>query len=72
MLNKPTSAIATDEPLVVVNATTKWKKIYINLTQSVLRNHTSNAVGYRVYLSGGRSDSTPVHYYFDNIKVIYR
>lgn len=72
LVNKPTSAIATDEPLVVVNATTKWKKIYINLTQSVLRNHTSNAVGYRVYLSGGRSDSTPVHYYFDNIKVIYR
>ena len=72
LVSKPTSAIATDEPLVVVNASTKWKKIYINLTQSVLRNHTSDAVGYRVYLSGGRSDNTPVHYYFDNIKVIYR
>ena len=72
LINKPTSAVATDEPLVVVNASTKWKKIYINLTQSVLRNHTSNAVGYRVYLSGGRSGDTPVHYYFDNIKIIYR
>ena len=72
LINKPTSAIATDEPLVVINASTQWKKIYINLTQSVLRNHTSDAVGYRVYLSGGRSDSTPLHYYFDNIKVIYR
>lgn len=72
LINKPTSALTTDEPLVVVNASPKWKKIYINLTQAVLRNHTSNAVGYKVYLSGGRSDSTPVHYYFDNIKVIYR
>ena len=72
LIDKPTSAIDTDEPLVVVNASTNWKKIYINLTQSVLRNHTSESVGYRVYLSGGRSDSTPLHYYFDNIKVIYR
>ena len=72
LINKPTSALTTDEPLVVVNASPKWKKIYINLTQAVLRNHTSNAVGYKVYLSGGQSDSTPVHYYFDNIKVIYR
>lgn len=72
LINKPTSSVASDEPLVVINASTKWKKIYINLTQSVLRNHTSDAVGYRVYLSGGRSDSTPLHYYFDNIKVIYR
>lgn len=72
LVTKPTTVVATDEPLVVVNASTKWKKIYINLTQAVLRNHTSEAVSYKVYLSGGRSDSTPVHYYFDNIKVIYR
>lgn len=72
LINKPTTAVTTDEPLVVVNASTQWKKIYINLTQSVLRNHISDAVGYRVYLSGGRSDNTPIHYYFDNIKVIYR
>lgn len=72
LITKPTTVVATDEPLVVVNATPKWKKIYINLTQAVLRNHTSEAVSYKVYLSGGRSDSTPIHYYFDNIKVIYR
>lgn len=72
LITKPTTAVATDEPLVVVNASTKWKKIYINLTQSILRNHTSEAVSYKVYLSGGRSDSTPMHYDFDNIKVIYR
>lgn len=72
LVTKPTTVVATDEPLVVVNATPKWKKIYINLTQSVLRNHTSEAVSYKVYLSGGRSDSTPIHYYFDNIKIIYR
>lgn len=72
LVTKPTTVVATDEPLVVVNASTKWKKIYINLTQAVLRNHSSEAVSYKVYLSGGRSDSTPLHYYFDNIKVIYR
>lgn len=72
LITKPTTVVATDEPLVVVNASTKWKKIYINLTQAVLRNHTSEAVSYKVYLSGGRSDSTPLHYDFDNIKVIYR
>lgn len=72
LITKPTTVVATDEPLVVVNASPKWKKIYINLTQAVLRNHTSEAVSYKVYLSGGRSDSTPIHYYFDNIKVIYR
>ena len=72
LITKPTTVVATDEPLVVVNASTKWKKIYINLTQAVLRNHSSEAVSYKVYLSGGRSDSTPLHYYFDNIKVIYR
>lgn len=72
LVTKPTTVVATDEPLVVVNASTKWKKIYINLTQAVLRNHTSEAVSYKVYLSGGRSDSTPLHYDFDNIKVIYR
>ena len=72
LVTKPTTVVATDEPLVVVNASKKWKKIYINLTQAILRNHTSEAVSYRVYLSGGRSDSTPMHYDFDNIKVIYR
>lgn len=72
LITKPTTVVATDEPLVVVNASPKWKKIYINLTQAVLRNHISEAVSYRVYLSGGRSDSTPIHYYFDNIKVVYR
>lgn len=72
LITKPTTVVATDEPLVVVNASPKWKKIYINLTQAVLRNHISEAVSYKVYLSGGRSDSTPIHYYFDNIKVIYR
>lgn len=72
LVTKPTTVVATDEPLVVVNASTKWKKIYINLTQAVLRNHSSEAVSYKVYLSGGRSDSTPLHYDFDNIKVIYR
>lgn len=71
LINKSTSSIATEEPLVIANTKTEWKKIYINLTQSILRNST-NAIGYRIQLSGGRDDNNPVHYYFDNIKVIYQ
>ncbi len=71
LIDKTTTTVTSDEPLVVLNADPKWKKIYVNLTQSVLRNQT-NVSAYRVYFSGGRSDETPMNFSFDNIKVIYR
>ncbi len=70
LIDKSTTSIAAYEPLVIANATKTWKKIYVNLTQSVARNQI-NATNYRVRLSGGRDDS-PIHFYFDNIKVIYQ
>lgn len=71
LVEKSTSAIATEEPLVIANAKTEWKKIYINLTQSIMRNMT-NAIGYHIQISSGREDNNPIHFYFDNIKVIYQ
>ena len=71
LIDKSTTSVTTYEPLVIVNASSQWKKIYINLTQSVARNQIY-AKNYRVQLSGGRSDDNPVHFYFDNIKVIYQ
>lgn len=71
LIDKSTTSVTTSEPLVIVNASTEWKKIYVNLTQSIARNQV-NAIDYRVQLSGGRDDNNPVHFYFDNIKVIYQ
>ena len=70
LVDKSTTSATTSEPLVIANAGPQWKKIYVNLTKSIHRNST-NAIRYRVQLSGGRDDSNPVHLYFDNIKVIY-
>lgn len=70
LVDKSTTSVTTSEPLVIANAGPQWKKIYVNLTKSIHRNST-NAINYRVQLSGGRDDSNPVHLYFDNIKVIY-
>lgn len=70
LVDKSTTSVTTSEPLVIANAGTQWKKIYVNLTKSVHRN-SLNAINYRVQISGGRDDSNPVHLYFDNIKVIY-
>lgn len=70
LVDKSTTSVTTSEPLVIANAGPQWKKIYVNLTKSIHRNST-NAINYRVQLSGGRDNSNPVHLYFDNIKVIY-
>ncbi len=70
LIETSTSSVPTHEPLVVVNTSTQWKKIYINLTQSVLRNQLT-ATSYRVILSGGKSGTNDIHLYFDNIKVVY-
>ena len=60
-----------DNESLIINENTNQDDVYINLTQSVARNQIY-AKNYRVQLSGGRSDDNPVHFYFDNIKVIYQ
>lgn len=70
LIGKSNTSAITHEPLVGIKPTTEWKKVYINLTQSILRNQL-NATSYQVIISGGKSNSNDVHIYFDNIKVVY-
>ena len=69
------SGISEHEPLVNIRSTNgEWKKIYINLTQSVSRNAASD--GYvddaKLVISGSREDDlTSAKFYFDNAKIIY-
>lgn len=58
------------KPVVILNPTETWKKIYINLTQVVSRE--GNARDFRIYFSGGMEEgSTEEKYLFDNIKLIH-
>jgi hypothetical protein len=69
------SGISEHEPLVNIRTTNgEWKKIYINLTQSISRNADSD--GYvddaKLVISGSREDDlTSAKFYFDNAKIIY-
>lgn len=67
--------IAEHEPLVNIRASNgEWKKIYINLTQSISRNAAAdgNVDDVKIVLSGNRDDDlTSAKFYFDNAKVIY-
>lgn len=59
-----------DIPLIIVNKSQKWNKIYINLGPNISA-HT-NASDFKVYLESGITGETEAKYYFDNIKLIYR
>lgn len=71
LIHKTTTSVVSHEPLVNIRPSDKWKKIYINLTQSISRNTTAS--GFQVLLSGvkNQSDTTDVNFYLDNIKVVY-
>lgn len=57
-------------PIVVLNPTTTWKKIYINLTLVVSRETT--AQNFQVYFTGTKdADHSEDKFYFDNIKLIH-
>ena len=71
LVEKTNTTIITNEPLVIANAGSQWKKIYINLTQAIARNQTY-ARNFRIQITGGRAVNNPVNFYFDNIKVIYQ
>ncbi len=58
------------EPLIVLNPTTAWKKIYVNYTTAVSGNY--NATNFRIYFSGVlRTGATSDKVLFDNIKLIH-
>lgn len=64
------SGTVVDIPLVVVNKSDTWNKIYINLGPNI--SAYTNASNFKVYLESSLSDESEAAYYFDNIKLIYR
>ncbi len=59
-------------PVMRVNPTDKWKKIYIYLTNSISQYFLADS--FRIYISGGNvADSTTERkeFYIDNLKLIY-
>lgn len=57
-------------PLVVVNPSDEWNKIYINLGPNV--SEYTNAEYFKVYFDAALSGADAASIYFDNIKLIYR
>jgi len=58
-------------PLIVVNKSDIWKKIYINLSPIVTE--YNNAEYIKVYFDSDLgTDETEALYYFDNLKIVYR
>lgn len=59
-------------PLLIMNHSEDWNKIYINLGPNIALNAT-NAVNYKVYFEAGlESGKEEAKIYLDNIKLIYR
>lgn len=57
-------------PLIGLNPTNTWKKVYINLTSAI--SSEINATNFKIYFSGSlRSGATEDKVLFDNIKVIH-
>ncbi|HMM10554.1 MAG TPA: hypothetical protein PKE03_00475 [Bacteroidales bacterium] len=57
-------------PLVVVNKSQKWNKIYINLTPVVSAYNRAEYV--KIYFESELGTDSEARYYFDNIKLIHR
>jgi len=57
-------------PLVIVNKSETWNKIYINLGPNV--SAYTSAQNFKIYFESDRGDQDEANFYFDNIKVIYR
>lgn len=57
-------------PLLVVNKSPAWKKIYINLTPVVSTYNTAEY--FKVYFESELGSEANARFYFDNIKLIHR
>ncbi len=57
-------------PLVIVNKSETWNKIYINLGPNI--SEYPSAQHFKVFLEGYKSDAETSTFYFDNIKLIHR
>lgn len=68
IINLPSSIVYM--PLVIVNKSEVWKKIYINLGPVV--SEYPSALNYKIYFESDKGPNDLSSFYFDNIKVIYR
>ena len=64
------SGTVVDIPLIVVNKSDTWNKIYINLGPNI--SAYTSASDFKVYFESSVFDDNEASYYFDNIKLIYR
>ncbi len=59
-----------DIPLVVVNSSATWNKIYVNLGPNI--SAYPSASNFKIYFESSVGDDEQSQYYLDNIKLIYR
>lgn len=60
----------SQQPVLVVNSSEKWNKIYINFTPTISFN--SDATKFRVYLSARKQEDGPAaEIFIDNIKLLH-
>lgn len=59
-----------DLPLVVVNQSDEWNKIYVNLGPNVTA--YSSASSFKIYFESALGEDELAQYYLDNIKLLYR
>jgi hypothetical protein len=58
-------------PLIVVNSSEKWNKIYINLGPTI--SLYGNGARFKVFIEGRLNEGdTEARFYFDNIKIVHR
>ena len=63
-------AQTVQKPIVVVNPSSTWNKIYINLTPTVLLN--TDATSFRVFINAQKAENGPdAQIYLDNIKLLH-
>lgn len=59
-----------DLPLVVVNQSDEWNKIYVNLGPNVTAYSTASS--FKIYFESALGEDELAQYYLDNIKLLYR
>lgn len=57
-------------PLVYVNPSPTWNKIYINIGPTIT--DTKDAEYFKFYIAGMIDKNSEAEYYFDNLKLVYR
>lgn len=70
VINKTT--ITINKPVIYLNATNGWNKIYIELTDYLSSNYDNSVLHYRIFFGAIRNDGDDeVKVYIDNIKLIH-